>query len=111
MGLNIRLAYLPQRSLAFGSIVAGYTGVGTSITEAVRIFEVFNLTDALLQFSLDGVDDHFVLPSNGYKIIDVTGNMVDRQGYYVAEGTRLYVKRIGVPTTGSVYLSCCYAAN
>ena len=107
----IRLVHEAARSLAFGSIAAGYTGVGTAITNPVRILHVQNLTDELLMFSYDGVNDHFPLPTSGYMVLDITANKSTSQGYYLAEGTRLYVKQIGVPSSGSVYVTVYYGAT
>jgi hypothetical protein len=112
MNASIRLLAEPVRTLAFGSIVAGYTGIGTGLTNPCRIVFIQNLTDSLLMFSMDGVDDHFPLPSNGYMILDVTGNSnTNLQGFYISRGQRFYVKQIGVPTSGSVYVSAFYGAE
>lgn len=111
MSLAIRLLPETQRSLAFGSIGAAYAGVGTAMTQKIRILYVFNQTDALLQFSFDGVNDHFVLPSLGYILLDITANKTREQGFFLGEGQRVYVKRIGTPTSGSVYVSTFYGSE
>lgn len=103
--LSIRLEAELLRSLAFGSIGASYTGIGTSLESPVRIFHLQNLTDAELMFSFDGVDDHLVLPSNGYILLDVTANKTREDGCYLAEGTRIYVKQLGIPASGNIYLT------
>lgn len=107
----IRLTPESARSLAFGSIAAGYTGVGTAISNPVRILHIQNLTDAVLMFSYDGVNDHFPLAASGYLLLDITANKSSTQGYYLAEGTRLYVKRLSVPSSGSVYVTVYYGAT
>lgn len=111
MSLSIRLKPIAQKELAFGSIGAAYMGVGTAFEEPIRILLVQNLTDQLLQFSLDGIEDHFPLAANGYILLDVTANKTREQGYYVAEGTRVYVKEVSTPTAGSVYVSAFYGAQ
>ena len=99
----------PQRSLAFGVIGAGYMGVGTAINHEARQFFIQNLTDATLQFSFDGVNDHFPLPSNGFFLSDITSNRTAVSTEFVlSQGSRLYVKQLGVPTTGAVYFSIIY---
>ncbi len=110
--LAIRFQAEPVRSLAFGSIGAGYTGVGTSVSHPIRQFLIQNLTDVTLMFSFDGVDDHFPIPANGFFLDDISSNRSQSvQGWYLAQGTRLYVKEIGVPTLGSVYFSTFYGAE
>ncbi len=107
--LAVRMLFEPQRALAFGVIGAGYMGVGTAVTHPLRQFFIQNLTDQTLQFSFDGINDHFVLPRNGYFISDVTANKSVTQGFFLAEGDRLYVRHLGVaPTAGSVYFTAIY---
>lgn len=106
---SVRAAWAPLRSLAFGSIGATYTGVGTSLNTPVRIVHVLNATDASLMFSWNGIDDHFVLPNGGYMVIDLTTNQVNGGGFYLPGAKRLYVKQLGVPGSGSVYFSLVYS--
>jgi len=105
MSLDIRLVPETLRSLAFGSIGAGYMGIGTALTEPSRILVIQNLTDAALLFSFDGVNDHLVLNTDVSIVLDVTTNKSVDHGFYIAAGTRIYVKQSGVPTSGSVYVS------
>lgn len=107
----IRFAPETVRSLAFGSIVAGYTPIGTVLDNPIRIFFLQNLTDETLMFSFDGVNDHVPLSLGGYILIDVTANKGISQGFYIAKGAQVHVKRIGVPTSGSVYLSVFYGED
>ncbi len=110
--LAIRFKAEPVRSLAFGSIGAGYVGVGTVVDHPIRQFLIQNLTDATLMFSFDGVNDHFPIPANGFFLNDISSNQSHMaQGWYLAQDSRLYVKEIGVPTLGSVYFSVFYGAE
>ena len=114
MAREIRLAAETIRTLGFATIAAAgatYTGIGTRFNHPVRIFFVQNLTNALLKFSFDGTNDHFVLPQGGYLLLDVTGNKANTQGFYIAEASRLYVQEVGTPTSGDVYLSLFYGAD
>lgn len=110
MGFSLAIRMLPevQKSLAAGSIAAGYTGVGTAFSNPVRILFLQNLTDAAVQWSMDGIDDHFPMPANGFLLLDVMGNKSVSDQFFISEGTRMYVKQLGVPTTGSVYVSAMY---
>lgn len=111
-GLAIKMAFEPLRSLAFGSVVVGYTGVGTAISNPAREFLVQNLTDTTLLFSFDGVNDHFRLPGNGFWLNDNTSNKSVSQGFFLAEGTRLYVKQDGaVPSSGTVNFTIIYGSE
>lgn len=109
--LAVRLLVEPVRTLAFGAIGAGYAGVGTAITHPARMIFIQNLTDVALMFSLDGINDHFPLTTNGYIMLDISSNKTVSQHFYLAEGDRLYVKRIGVPASGSVYFTVFYGRD
>jgi len=49
-GLAIRMAFEPLRSLAFGSVLVGYMGVGTAINHPAREFLVQNLKMNIIIF-------------------------------------------------------------
>lgn len=106
---SIRFQAETLRSLAFGSIGAAYMGIGTSFDNPVRMIHLTNDTNVSLLFSFDGVNDHIFLPSSGFILLDVTANKTREQGWYIAEGDRLYVKEYtAAPGSGSVHLSCFY---
>jgi len=107
----ITLAFEPQRDLAFGSIGASYSMIGTPLDNPSRILFVQNLTDANLQFSLNGTDDHFPLASNGFLLLDVTTNKTEDFGFYMSDGSCLYVKNLETPTSGSVYVTSMYGGK
>jgi len=108
--LAIRLKAEPQRAIAFGSITTSYVGIGSVYTHPVRLYMLQNMTDQILQFSWDGVNDHFPLAAGGSMIIDVTANKSTAGGMFAcAEGDRTYVLYPGsAPTTGNVYLTIFY---
>lgn len=112
MSFNNAIRLYPEtlRSLAFGSISGTYAGIGSAFLQPSRILYVLNNTDVLLTFSFDGVNDHFVLPSSGFLLLDVTANKTNTGGAFsIAEGQRIYVK--GAPTSGSAYVSTFYGIN
>ncbi|HTJ49053.1 MAG TPA: hypothetical protein VL443_06320 [Cyclobacteriaceae bacterium] len=107
--LAIRLKIEPQRTIAFGSISSSYAGIGSAYAHPVRLYMIQNFTDAALQFSWDGINDHFPLAAGGSMIIDITSNKTATGGMFAAaEGDRTYVKTIDAPTSGSVYLTIFY---
>ena len=109
---SIRAAWAPLRSLGVAATGAAYVGVGTTLSTPVRIIHVLNTTDAVMMFSWDGVTDHFVLPANGYMVIDLTTNQGNNGGGFFLPGSkRLYVKQVTAPVlpTGSIYFSLVYS--
>src|ERR1700679_3046545 len=98
--LSVRMLAEPLRSLAFGSISGAYMGIGTPLEFPARLFFIQNLTDAQLLFSFDGITDHFTLPASSNFVFDITTNQPQTLGIYFSVGTRLYVKELGIPSTG-----------
>jgi hypothetical protein len=109
--ISIRFRMEPIRSIAFGSISGTYMGIGTAVDNPILQFYIVNTTDANLMFSIDGVTDHFVIAASSFFLDDVSSNKGLGGGLYLSEGTRLYVKEIGTPTTGSVYFSAFYGSD
>lgn len=109
--LAIKLLPEAVRSLAFGSISAAYMGIGIPLTNPSRIIMIQNFTDADLMVSFDGITDHLPVAASGFVLLDVTANKTVTQGFYIAEGTRFYVKEIGTPTSGSIYVSSFYGID
>ena len=108
--LAVRLYPEVLRALAFGSISGTYAGIGSALLNPARLIYLVNNTDALLTFSFDGVNDHFVITSQALLILDVTSNMTLTGGALsIAQGQRLYVK--GSPSSGSVYFTAFYGAG
>ena len=109
--LAVRARFEPIRTIAAADIGSGLTMIGTILVNAARQFYIFNGTDALLMFSTDGINNQFVLPSNGYMINDLTSNKTQVHGLYLPTGGGLWVAQIGTPTTGSVYFTVMYGAE
>lgn len=102
----------PIRTLAFGSIAAGYTDVGTPLNNLTRLILFQNFTDVGVIFSFDAVNDHIIVPTNGFVLLDLNTNKdstAEVLGWYIQKGTQLAVKReSGAPASGSVYVSSFY---
>jgi hypothetical protein len=111
-GQEIRLQMEPLRTLAFGAIGAGYVAVGTATSHPARQILVQNLTNQTMIFSFDSVNDHFVLPANGFLLDDIASNKSFVSGFYLAQDVVLYAKDAGIaPASGAVYFSVFYGAS
>ena len=100
-----------QKELAFGSIGVNYTIVGSQFFHPTRLLIVQNLTDALLQFSTDGANDKFPLPANGQIVLDFSANEAGNVPWFLPAKTSIFVKRIGTPTTGTVYITAVHGTT
>lgn len=101
----VHLIVEPIQSLAAGSIGAAYMGVGAAFDESARMVFINNLTDGLMMLSYDGVNDHVPLPGYCSLLLTITQNDEISDYYALPAKSRLYVKQINAPTTGSVYVT------
>ena len=120
---SIRLMADTLRTLEYCAISGTYMGIGTGFTKPIRLLYVQNLTDVILVFSLDGINDHFPLVRDGYMILDITTNKSRDGGWFIAEGQRLYVKTYNLtpicdpgsmatsPSSGAVCVSAFYGSE
>jgi hypothetical protein len=110
MAIGSKLRVEPLRSLAAGSIVASYAPVGVEIDNPASLLIIQNFTDADLMFSFTGNTDHIPLKAGASFTSDITANKSSNSDLMISVGTRIHVKRIGTPTTGSVYVSSFYGS-
>lgn len=109
--MPIRFRAEVLRSIAFGSISGTYAGVGLPLANPCRQFKIDNLTDANMIFSLDGVNDHFIVPANGFFLNDVSSNTSPFGGFYLSQGDRLYIRlESAAATLGTVYFSVFFGS-
>ena len=112
MSLAIRAKFDPVRTLAFSLITNTFHGVGTALAHPGRAIYIFNNTDRALDFSFDGVNTNITLPAYGYWFFDIASNKTRDQGWFLAEGERLYAKTPTTnPTQGSVNFTVVYGAE
>ena len=90
---------LPQKSIAAASIGATYSIVDSVFGEGIITLIIVSTLDEDIQISLDGVDDFIPVVAGATIIIDVKSNQAAFGGYRA-----VYVKEIGNPTTGSLYV-------
>ncbi len=108
MSFGVRIVPDTLRSRGFAGIGAAYLAIGSVFAHPMRLINIQNLTDAILLFSFDGVNDHVIIPNESGIIYDFCTNRVGMAGAMISNGTTIFVKQSGVPTSGSVYVSCFY---
>jgi hypothetical protein len=101
------LKYEPLRSIDSSTLSGSYQAVGTPLANSSSILKMVNNSTVLVTVSIDGTNDHDVLPSGSFFLYDVTSDSVDGvPGVFVQSGTQYYVK--GSAGTGSIYLVTQY---
>lgn len=91
---------LAQRTAAAAAITASYTLVGTIFSRAVVTLIIVSTLDQAVQISLDGVNDFLPIPAGATLVIDMRSNNIALAGW-----RGVYVKEIGNPATGTLYVS------
>lgn len=109
MGYGISIVPETLRTNA-ADVDGTYRAVGSALEHPVRYLKFINLTDQTVIFSWNGVHDHFILPENGFDVIDIATNKELSSAAFVSKGTQFYVKAAGAsPTAGTkVYISVLY---
>jgi hypothetical protein len=99
------------RTLAFGSVGATFTAIGTPFAYQARIICFTNTTNEDVIFSMDGVTDQLIVPAGSFKLFDVTMNHrpVNMDDFCFAIGTQWYVRYLAAPGSGAVYIEVVYA--
>ncbi len=112
---SIRVRYEPLRSVLFSGISGIYAGVGLPFENPVRILKVTNFTDVNVLVSLNGIDDHDIVASNGFFLYDYSSNKALAGGLLEQpQGDRIYIKAQdsgNLPTIGTVYVTVVYASQ
>jgi hypothetical protein len=112
----IRGAFDPMRTVTAATIVAGAGGfvtIGAVLANGARAFYILNDTDGTITFSIDGVNDHFLMITDSYILFDVSSNQSFSQGFFLPVNTQFWARQnvLPNPTTGSVYLTILYGAD
>ena len=106
--LSESMNFEPMRELPYSSITTSYVLVGNPADPAVRIAIVTNFTNVNLNFSVDGIDDHFALGPSSTMTLDLVANKTQK-GFYMGVRKAIYVKyRDIAPSSGFVMFSTIY---
>ena len=106
-GLNQRLYPNPLKSIDSASFTGSYQTLGIPLETACRVVKLTNNSTVLVTVSWDGINDHEILPSGSFILIDVSSNRETSNICEISQGTQFLVK--GIAGTGSVYLSSYFA--
>lgn len=102
-----------ELAAAFGGVVTDnfFTVIGL-FSQPARIVLAQNLTDQTLIYSFDGSMNNFILPPNGFLLLDVGTNKGTYNTAAMVQGNGLYVKAFpgSNPSLGYAYMSYWYAA-
>lgn len=123
MAYNLSLKIFPEilRSLTAASIAGSpgtYLSIKTSgnvagLVNPCRIVEFLNATDQPVFISWDGVNDHMVVPAQGFVLLDISTNKAEVGGAFnIALGQVFYAKAVSTqPSTGAVYVMAFYGVS
>jgi len=103
---GIKLVFDDIQQSQFTSITSSstWTLLGT-FENPCKILLVQNFTDVTLSFSTTGINPKFELPTDGFLLLDGGANKGVRDTASFPEKLNIYVRRVGIPTTGYVNLS------
>lgn len=110
MNQAVQVVFDTLRTDAFGSILVGYSIIGTPFAHPIRLLVMQNMTDGNVIISFDGVNDHMFLPSTGQIVLDFASDASEVAGMWsLPIGAGVWVKQSGTaPTTGNFWVSAAY---
>lgn len=91
---------LTQASIAYGSITSSYQLVGSVFSAPLVQLIIISTMNDSVQFSWDGINAFIPIVSGATVIIDVNSNKIS-----VPANSGAYVKLLGSPSSGSLYVS------
>lgn len=98
------------RSLGFASIGAGYTAVGTPLSQRTVVIAFKNATNGDVVVSIDGTNDYLFFPASTYGVYDVRTNAPNFADFVFPIGTQFYVKQgPSAPGSGTFYIEALIA--
>ena len=109
MAYGTRASFEPIREIAFGSVGAAYTAVGTALTDNARLVRLVNTMNTEVYISLDGVTDVIRMAAGSFYLMDLSTNKVRDDGLFLAVGTIFYVKQVIAPGSGNLWIEVLYA--
>lgn len=95
----VRAIPIAQKSLAAASITNSYTLVGSIFSAPVVLLIIVSTLDQTVQLSWDGSTDAIPLLAGGTLVLDFKSDQITFPG-----NLGVYVKEIGNPASGSVYV-------
>lgn len=105
MATTEKAIFEPIRSVAFGSITAAFLALGTPTVVSGRSVILNNLTNGIIQISLDGTNVHLQVGAGQAKALLVTGQGYSNRRLYLPQGTQFYVRYVGAaPGTQSFWI-------
>lgn len=97
MSFEKRVTFDSTRAVSFFQILITYIPLGTSFPQALRQLIISNFTNVTLDYSFDGVTDHFSLGAGGtIELSTHDFSSPDEIAQFVS-GTQLFVKHRGTP--------------
>lgn len=107
MSYSRQLTYEVLRSRDSATFTGSYQTLGTPLEHPASIVKIVNNSSVIVTISIDGTNDHDILPAGSFTLYDVTSDSPYESGsIFVKSGTQYYVK--GSASTGSVYLVVQY---
>lgn len=95
------------RSIAASTFTGSYQVCGSVLAHPSRIVKFTNNTATTVTISWDGTNDHEILPTTSFVLLDVSTNREISDIFNIAAGVQFYVK--GSVSTGTFYISSYYA--
>src|ERR1051326_6499001 len=87
-----QITYDTIRSRDSATFTGSYQTLGSVFTHPASIIKIVNNSNVLVTVSINGTNDHDILPPNSFFLYDETANSPHTENIYMRSGTQFYVK-------------------
>jgi hypothetical protein len=107
----LRANFETERSIAFGALTDAFQAMGVAFAHPIRELRLYNQTDVVIQYSIDGTDVHASLAAGEAWNINAMSLKQSDIGCYFRDGLFVYARHItgSAPSSGSARANLVYA--
>jgi len=99
------------RQVAYSSLNASLTALGTPLSVNARIVRFTNTTDKDVYVSTDGINNMLRIATGGFLLLDLETNRSATGDNLIPLGTQFYVAYVAAPSSGEFWIEVVYSNN
>lgn len=104
---DIRVQAETLRTFNSATFTGSYQTFGSVFSHSIRIMKIQNTSNVSATISLDGINDHDIVPANSFVLYDFSSNKETGGAFSFPASSQIYIK--GSAGVGTIYLSAYYA--
>lgn len=111
MAYGTKVSFDELREVDYSAITGSFTALGDTLEDYTRQISFQNGTDNDVYISFDGSTNHLRIATNSFKLLDITANKVDENGFFISQGTQIYIKYVNALGSGTFWAEVMHASG